>query len=161
LGASIDRRLDTLNAEIDQLEKARHALEKAGRNGDGPAAPVSSPAPERNGAAQAAERPARPSRPTRPRATGSRPSRRKPSPLRPEDLERVLATTAEGLSASAIADAAGAEYQTTLKLLRDLEASGQIRREGTRRSTRWRLITDDERIAARAAELERLVRRAS
>jgi hypothetical protein len=67
----------------------------------------------------------------------------------------------EGLSASASADEVGADYQATLRLLRDLEAAGQIRREGTRRSTRWRLITDDDRIAARAAELERLVRRAS
>ena len=74
---------------------------------------------------------------------------------------RVLSTAESGLSASAIADEADADYPATLKLLRELEVAGRIRRDGTRRSTRWRLITDEERIAVRAAELERLVRRAS
>ena len=147
LVASIDRRLDTLNAEISQLEKARRALEKAGLNGNRAAAPVSSPTPEANGTAPAAEPASPPSRPRRPRATASRPSRRKPSPLGPEDLERVLSTTEEGLSASAIADDAGADYQATLKLLRDLESAGQIRRAGTRRSTRPRGSTPDTRRA--------------
>jgi hypothetical protein len=161
LVASIDRRLDTLNAEISHLEQARRALEAARRNGESAAAPLAPPSPHLNGAAAAAEPTARPSRGRRPRATGSRPARRQSSPLRFEDLERVLSTAVEGLSASASADEVGADYQATLRLLRDLEAAGQIRREGTRRSTRWRLITDDDRIAARAAELERLVRRAS
>lgn len=161
LVASIDRRLDTLNAEITQLEQARRALEKARRNGESAAAPVAPPSPQLNGATAAAQPTARPSRGRRPHATGSRPARRPSSPLRPEDLERVLSASAEGLSASAIAEEAGADYQATLRLLRDLDAAGRIRREGTRRSTRWRLITDDERIAARAAELERLVHRAS
>jgi len=40
--------------------------------------------------------------------------------------------------------------------LHDLEAAGQVRRSGARRSTVWQLITDEERIAQRAAELERL-----
>jgi hypothetical protein len=40
-----------------------------------------------------------------------------------------------------------------LELLREREQAGEIRREGRRRSTVWRLITDEERIAARAAEL--------
>ena len=42
------------------------------------------------------------------------------------------------------------------KLLHELEAAGQVRRSGARRSTVWQLITDEERIAQRAAELERL-----
>ena len=56
----------------------------------------------------------------------------------------------------AIAEEANADYAATLTLLRELEASGQVRREGARRSTAWRLITDEDRIAQRAAELERL-----
>ena len=42
------------------------------------------------------------------------------------------------------------------KLLHELEAARQVRRSGARRSTVWQLITDEERIAARAAERERL-----
>ena len=41
--------------------------------------------------------------------------------------------------------------------LRDLEAAGRVRRTGDRRSTRWLLIVDEDRIAERVAELERLV----
>jgi hypothetical protein len=37
--------------------------------------------------------------------------------------------------------------------LRELEKTDQIRRSGQRRGTRWHLITDEDRIAARAAEL--------
>ena len=72
-----------------------------------------------------------------------------------ETLERLLADTSAGLSASAIAQQARAGYDPTLKLLRELEAAGRVRRSGSRRSTVWRLITDEERIAERAAELER------
>ena len=74
----------------------------------------------------------------------------------PETLERLLADTSAGLSANAIAKQAGAGYARTLKLLHELEAAGQVRRSGARRSTVWQLITDEERIAERAAELERL-----
>ena len=72
-----------------------------------------------------------------------------------ETLERLLADTSAGLSASAIAQQARAGYDPILKLLRELEAAGRVRRSGSRRSTVWRLITDEERIAERAAELER------
>jgi hypothetical protein len=71
-----------------------------------------------------------------------------------ETLERLLAGTSAGLSAKAIAAQAGAGYSRTLRLLGELEAAGQVRRSGSRRSTVWRLITDEERIAERAAELE-------
>jgi len=161
LVASIDRRLDILNAEISQLEKARHAIENAGLNANRAAAEVSPPSQRTTGTTESSEpAPAR-SRGRRARTSRSGPSRRKSAPLSPEDVERVLSTAESGLSAGAIADEAGAEYQATLTLLRELELAGRIRREGTRRSTRWHLITDEERIAARAAELERLVRRAS
>ncbi|MFZ0975819.1 MAG: hypothetical protein WAN22_26585 [Solirubrobacteraceae bacterium] len=41
-----------------------------------------------------------------------------------------------------------------LRLLRDLETGGRIRRTGQRRGTRWHAITDEDRIRERAAELE-------
>ncbi|HXO06798.1 MAG TPA: hypothetical protein VN880_02130 [Solirubrobacteraceae bacterium] len=66
-----------------------------------------------------------------------------------------MADTSVGLSANAIAQQVGAGYNRTLKLLRELEAAGQVRRSGSRRSTVWRLITEEEHIAQRAAELER------
>jgi hypothetical protein len=40
-----------------------------------------------------------------------------------------------------------------LAVLRRLETDGQIRRTGVRRSTHWRVITDEDRIAQRAAQL--------
>jgi hypothetical protein len=43
-----------------------------------------------------------------------------------------------------------------LVLLRELEAAGRVRRSGQRRGTRWHAITDEERIAERAAELAAL-----
>jgi sugar-specific transcriptional regulator TrmB len=55
-----------------------------------------------------------------------------------------------------IAERSGVSYSRVLALLRELEASGTVRRTGSRRSTRWLLITDEDRIAQRAAELERL-----
>jgi hypothetical protein len=84
---------------------------------------------------------------TRPRSGGG--------VVQAESLERLLADTPAGLSANAVAKQADAGYSRTLKLLHELEAAGQVRRSGSRRSTVWRLITDEERIAQRAAELER------
>ena len=72
-----------------------------------------------------------------------------------ETLERLLVDTSAGLSANATAEQAGASYDRTLQLLLELEAAGQVRRSGSRRSTVWRLITDEERIAERVPELER------
>ena len=97
-------------------------------------------APERSTPKAAAKR-------TRPRRAGVA--------VDTETIERLLADTSAGLSATAIAERAGAGYDQTLKLLRELEAAGQVRRSGSRRSTVWRLITDEERIAERVAELER------
>jgi hypothetical protein len=95
-----------------------------------------------------------PKRSTRKRAATA--TRRRPGggSVRAETLERLLADSAAGLSANAIARQGGAAYNRTLKLLHELEAAGQVRRSGSRRSTVWRLITDEERIAERAAELE-------
>jgi hypothetical protein len=74
--------------------------------------------------------------------------------LDPEVLERLLSDTPAGLSATAIAEHASAGYGQTLKLLRVLEAAGQVRRSGSRRTTVWRLISDEERVVERVGELE-------
>ena len=169
--ASIDARLENLTAEIEKLETARTALERSSLS----AAPVV----PRNGSTRSRSRRTAPRRAAQPvspetasvdsapvepaagaqkarrsRAGRAQGSRRPVAQLRPEELERVLSTAETGLSASAIAEHAGVRYEATLRLLRELEASGQVRREGSRRSTVWRLISDEERIAERAAELE-------
>ncbi|HEY1517289.1 MAG TPA: hypothetical protein VGF91_12785 [Solirubrobacteraceae bacterium] len=69
---------------------------------------------------------------------------------------RLLTDTPAGLSANAVAKQAAAGYSATLKLLHELEVAGQVRRSGRRRSTVWQLITDEDRIAQRGAELELL-----
>jgi hypothetical protein len=71
-------------------------------------------------------------------------------------LEAMLGEAGEGLSASTIAKRSNVAYGQVLELLRALESAGKIRRTGTRRTSLWRLISDEEWIAERAAELERL-----
>ena len=89
-------------------------------------------------------------------SAASAPRRRRATvKLDAETLERLLASSTGALSATQIADQAGASYPATLKFLRELEASGQVRRSGEPRSTSWRMITDEDRIAERVAELER------
>ena len=78
------------------------------------------------------------------------------SAVQTESLERLLADTPAGLSANAIARQASAGYGRILTLLHELEGAGRVRRSGSRRSSVWQLITDEDRIAQRAAELERL-----
>ena len=180
--AAIDSRLAELAAEITVLETAKAALDgprtivrsPAGatdaitvRTRGRPRRPRRTPSPKRTESAASGTTPepvmsvhddgstTTPKRSTRKAAArGTRP-RRAGVAVRTETLERLLADTSAGLSANAIAEQAGAGYNPTLKLLRELEAAGQVRRSGSRRSTVWRLITDEERIAERAAELER------
>jgi hypothetical protein len=63
------------------------------------------------------------------------------------------------LSSAALAGLVDADRRQVLALLRELEARGRVIRVGQRRGTRWRAITDAERIQQRAAELEALSRR--
>ena len=59
----------------------------------------------------------------------------------------------QSTSTSELVRETGGDSQQLLTLLKELENDGQLAREGNRRSTRWRLITDEDRVAARAAEL--------
>jgi len=132
---SIDDRIREVNREIESLQGARSALLA---NGSVPPAPT----PER--------RPAR--RSTRRRAR--RTSTRRASVLLAETAERMLAES-DGMTTGALAKEAGARHDQVLALLRDLETARRVRRTGQRRSTRWHAITDEDRIAERAAELAR------
>ena len=71
-------------------------------------------------------------------------------------LEAMLRDAEDGLNAVAIAKQARARDTQVRDLLRELESAGRVRRTGLGRANRWRLITDAERIAERAAELEAL-----
>jgi hypothetical protein len=124
---SIDHRVQELSREIASLEDARTALIANG----------SAPTPSR-----------------KPRAKPA--ARRKPANatkvLRPETAERMLAES-DGLTTAALATKAGAGRDQVLAVLRYLEKANRVRRTGQRRGTRWHAITDEDRIAGRAAEL--------
>lgn len=173
LVTSIDERLAALRGEIDRLQQSRAALTSNAALVDGAglharrAAPAGRPAraipaPRATvvrAASKAAPRPrpqTRAARPAKPPAQRSGRARRHIAPLTAAAIEQLLSGRDTGLSARAIAEQATADYAATLSLLRELEASGQVRREGSRRTTAWRLITDEDRIAQRAAELDRL-----
>ncbi len=173
LVASLGQRLDELSTEIATLERAKLALDRKT-----PTAP-STAVTTTNGRKSRQRTP-----PTRAAASGgvaarapttqdaSKPSARTPrqrptaarrrsgaaARLDAGTLEQVLADTPAGLSAGALAERVGAGYARVLALLRQLETAGQVRRTGTRRSTLWHLVTDEERITQRAAELENRAR---
>ena len=179
--ATIESRLAELAAEIAALDAAKTELTTPRTRGQAPVVTTDATAPRsrrrvarrRVTPSRQPPEPATRSRPPgavavaqdvgntvtrkrsrRKRATGTRP-RSGGRAVEAETLGRLLADTSVGLSANAIAKQAGAGYGRTLKLLRELEAAGQVCRSGLRRSTVWRLITDEERIAERVAELKR------
>ena len=135
LDRSLQKRLQELRAEIHKLEEARTRLTTNG------AATDSTPARRRK------PRPAR--------ATRTKP---KTEVLMTGKLEQMLAA-ADGLTTSAISAQTNADPNQVRTLLRELETSGRVMRSGQRRGTRWHLITDEDRIATRAAELEKLSKR--
>jgi hypothetical protein len=67
-------------------------------------------------------------------------------------LGRLL-TANPGLTTSALANAAGADRDQVLALLKEMERAGDARRTGARAGTRWFAITDEDKIEARASEL--------
>jgi predicted Rossmann fold nucleotide-binding protein DprA/Smf involved in DNA uptake len=126
---SIDQRLTQAKAEIARLEGARHALS----SGDASPGKV------------------RP-RKVRPRTTQRR-SASPPNEVVPAGKLAALLDGSTGMSTAELAKATGGRPDQILALLRELEKDDQIRRTGERRSTRWHLITDEDRIAARSAEI--------
>jgi predicted Rossmann fold nucleotide-binding protein DprA/Smf involved in DNA uptake len=138
LVASLDTRLEQLAAEISSLEHARAELQ--------PRTPTT-PAIPRSRATQTSRLRLTPQATARKRSGSS---------LSGEQLQQLLADTGSGLSAGAIAAQTGVDRGRVLAGLRELETAGKVRRTGSRRTTQWLLITDEDRIAQRAAELERL-----
>jgi hypothetical protein len=130
LVANIDTRLADAKQEIATLEQARAALTRNGRTGG--------PAPDKR--ASPGRRRGRP--------------RRSPKVVPVGKLTGLLGT--EGMTTRQLAQRTGGASDQILGLLKEQEASGQIRRSGTRAGTRWHLVTDEDRVAARAAELAKV-----
>jgi DNA-binding IclR family transcriptional regulator len=75
--------------------------------------------------------------------------------LEPGQIEGLLRESAEGLSLVALTRRTGVSEARVAERLAALERSGEARRSGPRRTSLWRLVTDEERIAERAAQLAR------
>jgi hypothetical protein len=134
---SIETRLRELSDEIDRLTAARAAL-------DGPALPAAKP-----------PRPAAVRDPVRKRSPARakrRRSNRQAAVVGEGALEEALSST-EGLSTSALAERVGANPTQVLGLLRDMEKTDRVRRTGHARATRWHVVSEEQRIEERAAEL--------
>ena len=148
LAKTIQNRIDALHGEIATLEAARTQLHA---NGSKPATTANRTAPARaaaNGSTPATRR--RPAKPTTTARTEVVPAGK---------LEAVLAQH-DGITTAQLARLTNGQPEQVLTLLREMEAAGQARRTGVRRGTRWHAITDEDRIQARAAELEKQSRRA-
>ena len=167
--ASIDDRLRQLNEEIRALTAARAALD-----GRDPRAitrrerkPTRQLSRDNDGTrAQAAAQPSGQGLPETSNEVAATPPQRSRVPAKPRrarerrslDVVAVgriesLLTEHGAMTTSALAERANGNRVQILAVLRELEAAGRIRRTGQRRSTRWRAITDEERIQKRAAEL--------
>ena len=168
IAESIDNRLRELNDEIKTLDAARVALDRredrpsrrrpAGvtkRRSSAPRASSrtrASTQSKRDASAHVVSEPASP--PIKPARKTSHPGARRTSSVITADRLESLLSGNGGLSTSGLAEEAGGNRDHVLRLLRDLETAGRIRRTGQRRGTRWHAITDEDRIRERAAELE-------
>ena len=130
--ANIDLRLTDLEAERAHLEQARSALSQ-----------------QRSPAPKAKPRTSRSVKPRAPRRARSATS----TQVAPAGKLFALLADSEGMSTRELAKAADGDPTQVLALLKEQEDAGQLRRSGVRASTRWHLVTDEDRIAARAAEL--------
>jgi hypothetical protein len=121
---NIDQRLADVHAEVTHLEGARLALV--------------------NGSQPAAERKTRRAR--------RKPAEPKYQVVPAGKLTALLAGT-DGLRTAELAKATKGDPAQVLTLFKEQESVGEVRRTVTRAATRWHVITDEDRVAARAAEL--------
>jgi hypothetical protein len=103
-------------------------------------------------AAQAARSTAETQRKPRPAKPSAAARRRE---LEPGQVEALLRDSEDGLSLVALARRTGVTEAKVADRLRTLERTGEARSSGPRRTSLWRLVSDEERIAERAAELAR------
>ncbi len=145
LAKTIQDRINTLNGEIATLEAARTQLHA---NGSAPAAAAA------NGAVRAATDSSKPAaRRRRPKPKATKANAR--TEVVPAGKLEVMLAQHDGITTAQLAKLANGKPDQVLTLLREMESAGRARRTGERRGTRWHAITDEDRIQARAAELEK------
>jgi hypothetical protein len=126
---NIDRRLRELESEISKLQTARVALIDS-------AQPAASRKPRR----------------------ARRSSAKATQQVVPAGKLTALLAGSDGMTTRDLAKATNGRQSQILALLRELEQAEEVHRSGQRRGTRWHVITDEDRVAARVAELERAKR---
>jgi hypothetical protein len=131
---NIEQRLLLAADEVAQLERTRDVLTDA----RSPDPPPDSPARRRTRAGTIQKR--------------SSTTKRGPEAVPLPKLIALLADS-DGLSTRELATHSGGSSAQILSLLKEQEAAGDVRRSGTGAATRWHLVTDEDRISARAAEL--------
>lgn len=150
--ANIERRLAELDAELAQLTDARAAL----LDGAPPTAAPTRSAAAPTTATAVSEAPTT--------AAVSRPRRRSRAVAKPRyevvPAGKLIALLCDspGMRTRELAQVTNGNPGQVLALLKEQENAGQVRRSGTRAATRWHVITDEDRIAARAAELRAATR---
>ncbi len=70
-------------------------------------------------------------------------------------MEKLLKVVGDnpGMTTTSIANQTGGDQSVLLDLLKESEQKGEVRRQGQRRATSWYLVTDEDRIAVRAAQI--------
>jgi len=117
--------ISQLTAERDKLDNAIQALQTL-EDSSGPARRATAPRGRRG-------------RRARPTATTDRPTANG-KPLTPEKVVRLVTT--DGVPASEIRQQTGGTAEAVLRVLKQLESDGTVKRTGERRSTRWHLTSD-------------------
>ncbi len=144
LAKTIQDRINTLNGEIATLQAARTQLHA---NGSAPAAAA-------NGAVLASTNSSKPAaRRRRPKPKAAKVTAR--TEVVPAGKLEVMLAQHDGITTAQLAKLANGKPDQVRMLLREMESAGRARRTGERRGTRWHAITDEDRIQARAAELEK------
>ena len=115
--------ISQLTAERDKLDKAIQALH-ALEDSSGPAPRTTAPSAPRR-------------RRTR-RATATNGASANGKALTTEKVIGLV--TADGVAASEIRGQTGGSADAVLRVLKQLESDGAVRRSGTRRSTKWHLV---------------------
>jgi hypothetical protein len=136
--ASIDLRIAELLKDIAPLEAARDVLDGKGaprrrRKTDGR---LPAKEPRRKVPAERTRR-AKPAK-----TRGATPKPAKPTVVVAARKLELLLSSSDRRTTTALADQANGDRAQVLKLLREMERDGKVRRTGERRGTRWHLITE-------------------
>ena len=140
----ISQVIEQLRAQLSETEADAQRLRTAIEALEGSV--ESSPAPPR------VRRSAR--RATRPRSSNGRSAGK--VALTPDVVVNLV--TPEGVPARDIRSKVNGSDNQVLKVLKDLESEGKIKRTGQRRATKWHLVTENGRSATRAAKPTRRAR---